>query len=155
MAEEKESREIMLESCITTFKVDEIFDISVSLFRNVLEKYGKEIESSRTKPILFIFYEDYISDPIDKLKNNEDKDRVDFYEVISLMSWSLFRVWVRKVVDEKGQLDCMDGIPKNKVINLFLENIDCEEGSSLLSRVGYAPGQFNARGLSKPIADQS
>jgi len=124
-----------LESCTTTFKIDEIWDITLSLFADTLDEERNQLKFPYSKPALFSFYENFISYPIDDLKDGKDDDRIDFFETISLMSWALCRVWIKKVVDEKCQLDCLSEISKDDVIKLFLDNLNCEEGRLLLKKI--------------------
>jgi len=119
----------------TTFNLEEIWKITLSFFTEILNSKSGELTVPFTKPMLFTFYEDYISYPIDDLKDNENKNRVDFYELILIMSWALYREWVKKVVDENLQLNCFTEIAKDNVINLFLDNLDCEEGRPLLKKI--------------------
>ena len=124
-----------LNSCKTTFLVDEIWEITLSLFVDALNELREELKAPYSKPILFSFYEELISYPIDDLKDDEDQDRQDFYEIVSIMSWALYREWVKKVVDEKYDLDCFNDVSKESVIELFFDNLNCEEGRLLLEKV--------------------
>ena len=124
-----------LKSCATTFEISEIWENTLCLFTDAVNENGRLLGASYSKPQLFSFYEDHISYPIDDLKECEDNDRIDFYEMISLMSWALYREWAKKVVDEKCQLDCFSEIQKDKTIQLFLDNLNCEEGEPLLKKL--------------------
>jgi hypothetical protein len=124
-----------IESCTTTFNLDKIWATTLSLFVDTLNENRGELKSPYSNPALFVFYEDFISYPIDDLKDENDANRLDFYEAISLMSWALYREWTRKVVDENEQLDCFSILSKDNVIKLFLDNLNCEEGISLLNKI--------------------
>lgn len=124
-----------LDSCQTTFLVDEVWEITLSLFVDSLNKSREKIKAPYSKPALFSFYEELISYPIDDFEDGEDQDRQDFYEIVSIMSWALYREWVKKVVDERSDLDCFDGISKKSVIKLFFDNLNCEEGRLLLEKM--------------------
>lgn len=124
-----------IESCEITFNIDEIWAITLSLFVEALNKNRSELKSPYSNPALFLFYGDFISHPIDDIKDEEDLNRLDFYEAISLMSWALYREWARKVVDENEQPDCFNILSKDNAIKLFLDNLNCEEGMSLLNKL--------------------
>jgi hypothetical protein len=113
-----------IESCTTTFDIDKIWAITLSLFVDTLNKNRGELKSPYTNQALFVFYKDFISCPIDNIKDEEDLDRLDFYEAISIISWALYRAWARKVVDENAQLDCFSMLSKDNVIKLFLDNLN-------------------------------
>lgn len=122
-----------IELCNVTFEVNKILDFSYNLFIESLSI--AKLNSPYTKPILFSFYENYISDPIDNLKNGCNVEKLDFYEIILIMSWALYREWTKKVVDEGCNLNCFDKISKEKVLELFFDNLNCEEGLDLLNRL--------------------
>ncbi len=124
-----------LDSFQTTFLIDDIWGITLSLFLDSLNESREDIETPYSKPMLFSFYEELISYPLDDLKDGKDQDRQDFYEIISIMYWALYREWARRVVDEKYDLDCFNVISKKSVIKLFFDNLNCEEGKFLLKRI--------------------
>jgi len=105
------------------------------LFVSALKIANEKLAFPYSKPQLFSFYEEFISYPIDDLKDNVDDNRLGFYELISLMSWALYRVWVQKVVDEKQGLNCFCAISINEVVKLFLDNLSCDEGTPLFKKL--------------------
>ncbi|MCB1863684.1 MAG: hypothetical protein KDI47_18430, partial [Gammaproteobacteria bacterium] len=57
---------------------------------------------------------------------------------ISIMSWALYRVWVGAAIEKGLGVAAINQIDEKTVIHLFLENIDCEEGRSILEKVNHA-----------------
>ena len=119
----------------TTFIVDTIYDIAASLFSAALATYGGALVHPYQRPSLFALYESSISEFIDDLKDDAEEERVDFYEAISVMSWAIYRLWAKEVVDNNHPLTCIDELPKDIAISLFMENLNCEEGKRLLARI--------------------
>ena len=113
-----------------TFEMEKLLDFSIILFTESLK--DAKLDMPYTKPKLFSFYESFISDPIDNLKNECDSERLDFYELILIMSWALHREWTAKVVNENYKLNCFDAISRKNIFDMFLSNLNCEEGMALL-----------------------
>ncbi len=120
----------------STFHPIEVYRITLAFFSDRVK--AANISGALTKPILFDFYELSISEPIDKLKDSCDDARIGFLEVVLIMSWALYRVWVKAAINEGQGVAAIDHLDEQSVIHLFLENLDCDEGRSLLEKVNKA-----------------
>ncbi len=83
-----------------TFDIDNIFDVTVTIFSDALKNCNVELEQLNDRQKLFSFYEKYISYPIDGYKDDVDSEREDFYETILIMSWAFFRQWAKCVMEK-------------------------------------------------------
>ena len=110
----------------TTFVADTIYDVAASLFSVALATSGGALARPYGRPSLYTFYDSSIGEPIDDLKDEAEEERIDFYEAISLMSWALYRLWVKEVIDNNRPLTCIDVLSKDAAISLFMDNLNCE-----------------------------
>lgn len=68
-----------------------------------------------------------------------NQERKDFFEVLEFMAWAIYRVWnklLERANDSDPQEVCISLIDQNKVLELFWENLSCEEGAALRQRMG-------------------
>lgn len=124
-----------LRTCEVTYETDDIFNITYELFRWALDMHADELSGRPDKPALFNFYDRYISEPLEELKERPDRNRSDFYELISIMSWALYRDFVKSISDADTPSAALQLLSKDKIIDLFIQNLDCEEGQDLLALV--------------------
>jgi len=125
-----------IETMKTTFHPNDVYRIALEFFTDRVK--ASELSEPLTKPLLFDFYDESISEPIDEMKDRCDETRIDFLEAISIMSWALYRVWVGAAIEKGLGVAAINQIDEETVIHLFLENIDCEEGRSILEKVNHA-----------------
>lgn len=116
-----------------TYNVDTLYDITLSVFNDELKDIN--ISLLKNEPTLFSFYEDNISYPLDEKKDNVSIEREDFYEMISIMSWAIYREWVKYITSNNIAVNDLRKISKDKVVELFLDNLNCEEAMDLYKKV--------------------
>ena len=116
-----------------TYNVNKLYDLTIEIFKDELK--NTTVSYLKNEATLFSFYEDNISSPIDEGKDKVSVEREDFYEVISILSWAMYRVWINCVLVNNIPADDLSCIDKDKVIKLFLDNLNCEEGIDLYEKV--------------------
>jgi hypothetical protein len=124
-----------LRHCNTTFRIDELYQITLDLFSEEIAESTKHISSPFSNKALFGFYDDKISSPIDALKDGEGQERQDFYELISIMAWSFYGQWIKKLSSISDLQYALSDIDAHEVKRLFINNLQCEEGASLLAKL--------------------
>ena len=116
-----------------TYNVDCLYDNTLTIFDDELQ--NTDVSLLKNEQTLFSFYEDNISSPIDEKKDNVSVEREDFYEIISIMSWAMYREWVKYIIEKNIAVNDLSCISKDKVVELFLDNLNCEEAMDLYKKV--------------------
>jgi hypothetical protein len=124
-----------IRDCNTTYRIDDLYQITFDLFLSKIAENSGDIAPPYNNKTLFGFYDSEISSPIDDLKDSESEDRQDFYELISIMAWSFYGQWIKNLLSNSNLEKAFDDIDIHEVKRLFIDNLQCEEGVSLLAKL--------------------
>lgn len=123
------------------FEVDVIIDEAMGAFPEAVEvKIDHLLTDGIKHKAPYDFYSP-IEDALHDAKDDEaDIDRKAFLELLEIASWAVFRVLVGSLdvckSENNGSVD-IKSLDKSSIKELFLENLNCKEGESLLRRLRY------------------
>ncbi|SLJ84333.1 hypothetical protein DABAL43B_1136 [Psychrobacter sp. DAB_AL43B] len=115
---------------IRSLNLESIYSQGYDIFFSNLNDNINYLEPPFDNPKLFAFYEKYIEETL--LFGNNDIKR-EMANLLEVMLWAFFRVWAKRVI-ETGLITYSLG-SENKliVLDMFLDNLDNEEGAECLS----------------------
>ncbi|MCU7940359.1 MAG: hypothetical protein KZQ64_09385 [gamma proteobacterium symbiont of Bathyaustriella thionipta] len=129
---------IELENISTTFDINDLFNITLSFFPINFELNGKHININGQLRKPYDIYSEIEDSIYDARTNSEEIERKDFFEIIEIMSWAIYRVWNKAIsdaVEETTQIVSVEKINSQIALDLFWENLNCDEGKSLIARL--------------------
>ncbi|MEQ5835269.1 hypothetical protein [Marinobacter sp. NFXS9] len=126
-----------------TFNDRELMARVISLFpKRVVVKSGLVQVKGSYLPPYSVYSE--IEDALFDLRSQcEDLERQVFLELLEIMSWAIFRVWNKNIKEGSSTpQEVLELYPDSEdVLRLFWENLNCEEGTMLRSRVKRSPDE--------------